>query len=285
MSHAVEIETGQRFEFGKNWSRFLRVLNDDRIDTAVDSLRNMLEVDDLQGQSFLDIGCGSGLFSLSARKLGARVHSLDFDPASVACATELRRRYFPDDPDWQIEEGSALDEDYIRQLGVFDIVYSWGVLHHTGEMWNALRNADQCVKQDGTLFIAIYNDQGGRSRTWRRIKKAYVHSPKLIRKLLLAACAVRLWGPTIVRDFVKARPFATLREYEKNRGMSPSTNLVDWVGGYPFEVSSPEGIFDFYHQMGYNLKRLTTCGGGIGCNQFVFQKDDSVGLSSDIRTV
>src|SRR5262245_27430993 len=97
----------------------------------------MLEIDSLAGLSFLDIGSGSGLFSLAARRLGARVHSFDYDPQSVACAAELRRRYFPGDPQWVVEEGSALDADYLTRLGKFDIVYSWGVLHHTGRMWRS----------------------------------------------------------------------------------------------------------------------------------------------------
>lgn len=272
MSHAVEIETGQRFEFGKNWSRFLRVLNDDRIDTAVDSLRNMLEVDDLQGQSFLDIGCGSGLFSLSARKLGARVHSLDFDPASVACATELRRRYFPDDPDWQIEEGSALDEDYIRQLGVFDIVYSWGVLHHTGQMWRALANAALPVAGDGKLFISIYNDQGMKSKAWTKVKSIYCSGPigKMAMTVMGGGFLVLQQAKT---DLVRGRnPFKHYSEYRKKRGMSAFHDIVDWLGGYPFEVATPEQIFDFYRDRGFELTRLTTDGGGSGTNQFVFQK-------------
>src|SRR6476659_9709813 len=103
-SHAVEIAQGARFEFGKNWSRFLVDLNDRRIARAEESLREMLEVSDLRGKTFLDIGSGSGLFSLAARRLGARVHSFDYDPYSVACTTELRRRYFTDDPDWRVEQ-------------------------------------------------------------------------------------------------------------------------------------------------------------------------------------
>ena len=126
MSHVQEVTSGQRFEFGKNWSRFLRILDKDRIATAEQSLRDMLRVNDLERRSFLDIGCGSGLFSLCARRLGARVYSLDFDPRSVACAEELRQRYFPDDPNWTVQEGNALEANYIRSLGDFDIVYSWG---------------------------------------------------------------------------------------------------------------------------------------------------------------
>src|ERR1700704_486469 len=113
-SHALEIAQGKRFEFGKNWSRFLTLLDDSRIARAEESLKMMLQVEDLEGKSFLDIGSGSGLFSLAARRLGARVHSFDYDPHSVACTRELRSRYFPDDPQWTVEQGSALDEEYLK---------------------------------------------------------------------------------------------------------------------------------------------------------------------------
>ena len=160
MQHSMEVASGERFEFGKNWAAFLSVLDDERIATAEDSLKEMLECEDLQGKKFLDIGSGSGLFSLAARRLGATVHSFDFDPNSFACTQELRRRYFPGDADWRIEQGSALDSKYLESLGKFDIVYSWGVLHHTGEMWKALENATLPVGAGGKLFVAIYNDTG-----------------------------------------------------------------------------------------------------------------------------
>ena len=121
-AHALEVGRGERFKFGENWSRFLAVLDDERIGEAANSLKAMLETESLAGKSFLDIGSGSGLFSLAARRLGARVHSFDYDPQSVACALELRRRYFDGDADWTIEEGSALDADYVRSLGAFDVV-------------------------------------------------------------------------------------------------------------------------------------------------------------------
>ena len=144
-----EISQGQRFAFGANWNRFLSALTDVRVQDAEESLRNMLEVTDLRGKSFLDIGSGSGLFSLAARRLGAVVTSFDYDPQSVACTEELRRRYFPNDDGWHVELGSALDSDYVRSKGEFDVVYSWGVLHHTGDLWRALANAALPVARNG----------------------------------------------------------------------------------------------------------------------------------------
>jgi SAM-dependent methyltransferase len=271
-SHAAEVARGQRFEFGKNWTWFLATLTDARIEQAVHSLKDVLEATDLKGARFLDIGSGSGLFSLAARRLGARVHSLDYDPHSVACTRELRRRYFPDDPEWIVESGSALDEAYIRSLGRFDVVYSWGVLHHTGKMWAALANAALPVAGGGRLFIAIYNDQGTPSRRWTKVKRAYNALPKPLRFLVVwPSFWVLYWRP-LAKDFLRLRPFQTIRNYGKERGMSLWRDLIDWVGGLPFEVARPEEIFDFYRARGFTLTRLRTCAGTLGCNEFVFEK-------------
>jgi len=273
--HAQEITSGERFEFGDNWTRFLTTLRDERIAQAEASLETMLGGSSLQGRSFLDLGCGSGLFSLAARRLGARVHSVDYDPRSVACATELRRRYFPDDPSWRIEEGSALDTKYLLSLGKFDVVYSWGVLHHTGAMWEALQNAATVVAPGGRLFISIYNDQGTASRRWVAVKRLYNRMPKGLRFLLLWAVLIKTWWRRFLKDFLHLRPFASWRREGRERGMSAWYDLVDWVGGYPFEVAKPEQIFDFYRERGFILEKLTTCGGSLGCNEFVFLKTAS----------
>ncbi len=186
MRHSEEILGGKRFAFGGNWAQFLALLDDQRILDAEKSLQSMLEVENLAGKSFLDVGSGSGLFSLAARRLGARVRSFDYDPQSVACTEELKRRYFLDDGNWVVEEGSVLDEDYLACLGVFDVVYSWGVLHHTGAMWQALENVVPLIKERGQLFISIYNDQGGPSARWLRVKRTYNALPETLRWLVLS---------------------------------------------------------------------------------------------------
>jgi len=264
-----------RFAFGKNWLRFLEVLDESRIRRAEESLLAMLKEPTLRGRRFLDIGSGSGLFSLAARRLGATVHSFDLDPESVRCALELRRRYFPDDASWKIEQGSALDRDYLASLGQFDVVYSWGVLHHTGRMYEALANAVVPVAPRGKLFIAIYNDLGSRTARWRIVKRTYNRLPQFLRPLFTAVAA----APNEAKAFVNACLRRDARGYLRawsavgERGMSRWRDLVDWVGGYPYETATPEQIFDFYEARGFRLISLKCGGAGLGCNEFVFVRE------------
>ncbi|HTU24777.1 MAG TPA: class I SAM-dependent methyltransferase, partial [Pirellulales bacterium] len=182
--HGREVAAGQRFEFGRNWQRFLQRLTPERIAAAERSLGEMLEAGSLAGMSLLDVGSGSGLFSLAARRLGARVHSFDYDPQSVACTRRLRERFFGDDHEWTIDEGSVLDADYLRSLGKFDLVYSWGVLHHTGAMWQALANVVLPVADGGRLFLAIYNTQRFLTPAHTLLKRSYVRSPRPLRAMI-----------------------------------------------------------------------------------------------------
>lgn len=262
-NHGKEIASGERFEFGANWRRFLVTLNEAQIVQAENSLCEFLGAANLAGKRFLDAGSGSGLFSLAARRLGATVHSFDYDPQSVACTRGLKNKYFANDENWIIDEASVLDQDYLSRLGKFDIVYSWGVLHHTGSMWKALGNVDSPVADDGQLFVAIYNDQGWISRYWNFIKRCYANNA-IFRTLVIMAHVPYLGSRVAVR--------AITGRLDQERGMSMWYDLIDWLGGYPFEVARPDDIFKFYHAKGFNLAKLKTCGGRHGCNEFVFHK-------------
>ena len=268
-----QVAEGDRFEFGKNWERFLSVLDETRIGEAERSLREMLRVSNLQGRRFLDIGCGSGLFSLAAMRLGAaQVHSFDFDPQSVGCAESLKRRFYPQATHWTTERGSVLDPKYLQGLGQWDLVYSWGVLHHTGALWEALTNVTPLVAPGGLLFISIYNDQGLPTRWWLRVKRLY--NKGLLGRTLVCSVYFPYFVLTgLAADLVKRRnPLRRYREYRAVRGMSKVRDWVDWLGGYPFEVAKPEQVFEFYRDRGFDMIRLKTCAGGLGCNEYVFRR-------------
>ena len=261
----------ERFAFGKNWSKYLQGVDERKIARAEESLQQAMGIADLNGRSFVDVGCGSGIFSLAASRLGARVHSFDIDPECVACAEELRRRFGGGPQPWHIERGSALDEAYLAGLGTFDVVYSWGVLHHTGQMWAALENVIKLVAPIGTFYIAIYNDQGGASRRWKRIKRLYNRLPEFARPAIVVPAFFRYWGITMLYDLRReGNPLKTWRNYDSIRGMNAYRDLIDWVGGYPFEVATPDEIFAFGRKHGFNLTHLKTPRGGSGCNEFVF---------------
>lgn len=274
MQFEREVRAGRRFRFGLNWARFLRHLNDARIAEAENNLKEFLGEESFTGKTFLDIGSGSGLSSLAARRLGAAVTSFDFDTQSVACTEELRRRYLAGDTSWTIEQGSILDKGYLDSLGQFDIVYSWGVLHHTGAMWQAMENVKPLVRSGGLLFIAIYNDCGEISRTWHRRKRRYNALPRALRPLYL----VYVWAPIELRTLLSYLYSRKLNTYIRGltsascqRGMSRIYDIVDWVGGYPYEYATVRAITDFYQRDGFEPIKVRE-NSSYGCHQIVFRR-------------
>jgi 2-polyprenyl-3-methyl-5-hydroxy-6-metoxy-1,4-benzoquinol methylase len=288
MTH-IQVNQDSRFEFGANWRRFLETVDESRIDAAVISLRQMLGVESLVERRFLDVGSGSGLFSLAAQRLGAGVHSFDYDPQSVACTREMKRRFAPDADDWTIDQGSALDAEYLAGLSPADVVYSWGVLHHTGDMWTAIDLVSQRVNPGGRFWLAIYNDQGRTTSDWIRIKRCYQALPTFLRPLLvtiIGGCLLthrlmRAAGSSLVHLLTLGNPLTPFRSLAEKaqspdpRGMSRWYDLVDWVGGWPFEVARPEQVIGFLAERDFALQSLRTVGGRMGCNEFVFLRRGS----------
>jgi 2-polyprenyl-6-hydroxyphenyl methylase/3-demethylubiquinone-9 3-methyltransferase len=298
MSVNQESQTGSSshdapFEFGKNWARFQSTLNEARIRVAENSLRNLLQKDALNGCTFLDAGSGSGLFSLCAYRLGGQVTSFDVDQASVACTEELKRQYCDDKDRWRVLNGSLLDREFIDTIERCDFVYCWGVAHHTGNMWSAIDNILPLVKPGGSIVLAIYNDQLYISRAWRAVKQIYQRLPSFLRPLYIIAIGLGAFAKRLAVTLVACllrlltlrNPFLPLTNWigeTQSRGMHGWYDLVDWVGGWPFEVARPEEVFRHLRDRGFMLRELTTSI-GHGCNEFVFERlEDELG--SDERS-
>lgn len=253
----------ERFKFGENWGRFLSLVDEDRIAEATARLSELLG--DISGKSFLDVGSGSGIHSLAAFRLGAsRVLSFDYDPKSVACTSELKRRFAPM-ANWQIETGSVLDEPYLRSLGKFDIIYAWGVLHHTGAMWKSFELITIPVVH--TLLVAVYHDEGRKSRLWLVLKRLYSRSPWPAKKILELVTFMLTWGKAFI--FKPRKAMRNWSTYSRKRGMSAWHDVVDWAGGYPCEFANAGEVFAFFRKRGFILEELRTVH-GLGLNEFVF---------------
>lgn len=267
----------REFSFGKNWSDFLRHRVDaERIETAIRDTSRFLGLPDLKGLTFMDIGCGSGLFSYAAHALAAEhITSLDVDPLSVQCCLAMKERA-GNPENWDVLHGSILDPPTLQRLPSVDVVYSWGVLHHTGDMWTAIRNAAACVKPGGRFFISIYNRVEYDSLTsyrgspgWLRLKRIYNRSGWLGKRTMECWFA----GKDIAASLASLRnPLRQIRQYRDKRGMSWWYDIVDWLGGYPYEFASSGEVFEFCHrELGLSLERLRTTS-SIGCNEFLFRR-------------
>lgn len=259
------------FSFGKNWYDFVNLyLNKDRIKEAEKSLSDFLGFQKLDGLSFLDIGCGSGLFSLAAYRMGAReVISFDFDPFSFKCCEYLREKY-GSSKNWSVYQGSILDDDFLKNIKKADIVYSWGVLHHIGNMWQAIRNAANLVKTGGLFFIAIYNRVEGPfgSKSWLELKRLYNRSSRIVKKLLEYSFISLI---VLKMLLTLNNPVSEIRNYKKKRGMSFWTDIRDSLGGYPYEFASSEEIFRYCKQeFGFVLENSKTVN-NLGLNEFLFR--------------
>lgn len=268
------------FDFGKNWQTFVAdALNDERRAEARNSLTAFCGGDSyIQGKSFVDVGSGSGLFSWAAHTLGAsRVVSFDINPRSAAC-TRYLWELAGKPASWEILEGSVLDKTFVRELGEFDFVYSWGVLHHTGSMWQALSLACGLCKPGGFFYLALYNKADGfafypdgrfgPSSFWALEKAWYVRLPAWTQ----AAVSSLVMGlMIIVYSLTLQNPIRKIRNHKKLRGMAWSVDIRDWLGGYPYEYAKADEVFRVMKEKNFSLENLH-CNNGLLNNEFLFYK-------------
>ncbi len=263
----------QHFAFGANWADYAQRIDSQRIEAAEQGLHKLVAADDWQGRRVLDIGCGSGLHALAALRSGAAaVHAIDLDPDSVSTATALLRQHQAH-ADWQCEVRSVFD---LPEQPAYDIVYSWGVLHHTGAMYEALQRAAAQVMPGGLLVFALYR-KTRLCAFWKIEKRWYsrASAPAQRRAQGVYTLLVRL------ALCLRGRSFASFRQdYLSSRGMNFEHDVHDWLGGYPYESIRPQQVADFMHGLGFQeVRSFTRPGGwgwgGSGCDEYVYQRPAS----------
>jgi 2-polyprenyl-6-hydroxyphenyl methylase/3-demethylubiquinone-9 3-methyltransferase len=268
------LDVEPHFKFGENWSSYAELLNPERIEQAQADLQRILGRERLDGLTFLDIGSGSGLHSLAAIRMGAaEILAVDIDPDSVRTTQEALCRFAPDAKFTcrQVSIFEATPED----LGQFDIVYSWGVLHHTGDIHEAIRRASTLVKPDGLLALAIYR-KTVLCGFWKVERRIYRNLPS--------------WGQSVVqglytlknrlRFLIKGESFSQyLQDYHAQRGMDYQHDIHDWLGDYPYESMTPREFGDYVTSLGFEVvapaqldpKQLWTLSSG-GCQEIRFRR-------------
>jgi len=273
-----------RFGFGKNWAEFVDAhLSDERIDQAQKHLLRFLRLDNLIGQTFLDIGCGSGLHSLAALRAGAeRIVSFDYDPDSVATTNHVRA-LAGEPAHWRVMQGSVLDPAFIHNLEPADIVYSWGVLHHTGDLWGAVENAAKPMHPEGVFYIALYSSDvylDPPPEYWLDLKRRYNRAGPWMKRWMEWQYA---WRQSIFPDLKNSRnPLKLIKGYGASRGMSFWTDVRDWLGGYPMAFAGNEETKRFCQdRLGLELLNISA---GEGNTEFLFRRARSRNYWDEVKT-
>lgn len=265
-------DVSTHYEFGANWHHYSANIDHEAIAQAERSLGKLVAEGDLHGKSFLDIGSGSGVHSLAALRLGVNfVMAIDIDPISVQTTHSTIAGNWPK-KNFDARLVSILDEE-TESLGEYDIVYSWGVLHHTGAMWEAIEKAARRVAPGGQFVLAIYH-KTPLCWLWKIEKRIFTNSGsmvrRLIRKLFISALYLRLF-------LTNQNPSQYIATYKRSRGMNFYTDVDDWLGGYPYESATDQEIVEFMRKIGFTEELVVALNPklglfGTGCSEFRFRK-------------
>lgn len=257
------------FAFGQNWASYVAEVNESQIVQARLGLTRLLG-DDIAGKRFIDIGCGSGVHALAALQLGvSQVVAIDIDPDSVKTTTELLQQHAGTSK-WSAHCNSVFDVNS-GSFGHFDIVYSWGALHHTGDMYRAIRSAAQLVAPGGQFAFALYR-RSLFCGLWKLEKQWYAAADRAAQRtaerLYIQAfrLGLRVTGRSLT-DYIA--------KYKRMRGMDFHHDVRDWLGGWPYESISATAVHHLMTSLGFVQKRFFGKPGlgigllGIGCNEYV----------------
>ena len=268
------LQQQSHFAFGKNWLDYARKIDEGKISQAMSDLCQLSGRQRFDGLSFLDIGCGSGLSALAAVRLGAsRVTGVDIDPDSVQAASSVFARFAPEFPaDFKVR--SVFDMT-AAEFGSFDIVYSWGVLHHTGDMERAIEAAGALVKPGGEFYLALYRKTPF-CGMWRGIKRWYSKAPPSSQRR--ARSTYIFLRKAVLR--MKRQDFDAYVQGYARRGMDFYNDVHDWLGGYPYQSIDPDTCHALLTRFGFAVDRefVRNSSGplrgllGSGCDQYAFHR-------------
>lgn len=272
MSEAGLKQVESHFEFGENWLDYLRHVDEAAVAEAERGLLKLVPAEAIAGSRFLDIGCGSGLHSLAALRLGAReLVAVDIDPNSVKATSALLDKWAPD-ANRQVRLLSVFDADP-AELGTFDIVYSWGVLHHTGAMWEAVERASRLVRPGGLFAIALYQKRLS-CGPWKVEKRLYTAAPGVVRAGLRGLYKTAFFAGKLVTG---RNPWRYVRDYKSVRGMNWHNDVHDWLGGYPYELATPQEVDARLLAMGFEPATVLALKPGLGllgtgCAEYTYRR-------------
>lgn len=264
-----------RFAFGRNWASYADGVDDDKVDQAEAGLHALLGPDTLAGKRFLDIGSGSGLHALAALRMGAaEVCAFDIDANSVATTDAMLRSRAPE------ARFHVLRRDILgvepHDFPGFDVVYSWGVLHHTGQMHEAIRRAAALVGPGGRFVFALYRETW-LCGFWKMEKRWYAQASGPQQRAAQAAYRglVRLGCAVTGRRYREH-----VLNYRSKRGMDFDHDVHDWLGGYPYESIAPAEVDRLLAALGFepiarNVSTTPMARSGLlgsACDEYVFRR-------------